>query len=80
MLMLGDVLAPVDARALRAVAAARRDLRTLEATLVIRLRESGITWREIGELLGVRAQSAQRRFHAIDPRPTPRRRAPFGEC
>ena len=75
--MLADALAPTDARALRAVTGCMRELRNLETTLVVRLRDAGVSWRDIGELLGVRAQSAHRRFRAVDPQPAQRLRLPW---
>ena len=47
---------------LRATVRVRGLLDELEAALVLRLRrEHGLTWREVGGLLGVSAQTAHRR-------------------
>jgi DNA-directed RNA polymerase specialized sigma24 family protein len=48
-------------RALRAVVRLRPVLDDLEARLVFECRRDGLTWAEIGEILGVRRETAMRR-------------------
>jgi hypothetical protein len=70
-----DLDAPL--RALEAVAGGRAVLASLERTAVIAARELGYSWPQIAAALGVTRQAANRRFHAIDPRP--RRKDPMVE-
>lgn len=54
-------------RALAQVRATRIAVMSLERSLVASARRSSVTWREIGEALGVTTQAAHRRFRAVDP-------------
>lgn len=55
--------------ALRLLEAARSDLDSLEAALLLSARAEGMTWTEIAEDLGLRsAQAAQQRSRRLDER------------
>ena len=61
-------------RALAELTALRASLDRLEGALVVRAREDGCWWSEIGEALGVTKQGAHRRHSARDPLAARRRR------
>jgi hypothetical protein len=70
-------LADTDHPAVRALAeltALRSSLERLEAALVVRAREDGCWWSEIGAALGLTRQGAHRRHAARDPVTERRRR------
>jgi hypothetical protein len=47
---------------LRAVSALTRLLGQLETAYVVRLRSSGASWQEIGELIGISRQAAHKKY------------------
>jgi hypothetical protein len=47
------------------LAAVKRDLAALELLTVRQARAAGLTWRQIGDLLGVTMQSAHQRFSKL---------------
>jgi hypothetical protein len=61
-------------RALAEIAALRGSLDRLETALVVRAREDGCWWGEIGAALGLTKQGAHRRHAAHDPVTERRRR------
>lgn len=61
-------------RALEELSSRRATLAALERHLVAEARRVGVTWREIGDSLGITTQSAHERFRVLDP--TSRTRVP----
>ena len=59
---------PLERMAIRRLVDVREGVDRLERALVVRARLSGLSWREIGEDLGISLQSAWSRHASADPR------------